>query len=267
MTDSDRDAEPAEEASDLVTDANENLRRALGILAEEARSGEVRQFGSLVATCTGVPVPLFNRVFVFDAPPPDELSAAVTWLSEREVPFWVTVTEPVVEAVTNHLADLDLVKATEQPGMAMASLDEIPPPDSVAEIAEIAEVTDPDERAEFSTVTASVFGLPQDVVEPVDRAALAADDVRLFLGRVDGHPAASGVLIRSGDVAGVYSIGVVEEFRRRGIGEAMSWAVLRAGRDAGCQVGVLQSSEMGYPLYERMGFETVVTYHQFEPAD
>ena len=44
----------------------------------------------------------------------------------------------------------------------------------------------------------------------------------------------------------------------------MTREVLRAGREAGCQVGVLHSSEMGYPLYERMGFETVVTYQQFE---
>ena len=248
---------------DLVTDANENLRSAFGTLADEAQTGEFRQFGPLTAACAGVPAPLFNRVFVFDAAPIGELSAAVTWMSERDVPFWVTVTEPVVEDVTNHFTDLDLVKAAEQPGMAMASLDEIPPPDSVADIAE---VTDPDERDDFSTVTASAFEMPLDVVEQVDQAALAADDVSLFLGRVDGHPAASGLLIQSEHVAGVYSIGVVEEFRRQGIGEAMSWEVLRTGREAGCQVGVLQSSEMGYPLYKRMGFETVVTYHHFKPV-
>ncbi|WP_290815388.1 GNAT family N-acetyltransferase [Halovivax sp.] len=249
---------------ELVTAGNRNLRRAFCTLAAETPAGESRRFGPLTAACAGVRAPLFNRVFVFDAPPTDELSAAVAWMAERDVPFWVTVAEPVVEDVAIHLADLDLVQTVEQPGMAMASLDEIPSRDSVAEIAE---VTDPDEREDFSTVTASAFGWPPDVVEPVDRAALAADDVRPFLGSVDGHPAASGLLVRSGDVAGVYSIGVVEEFRRRGIGDAMSRTVLRAGREAGCRVGVLQSSEMGYPLYERMGFETVVTYHQFELAD
>ena len=263
MTDPDRDAELAEEAFDLVTDANENLRRAFGILADEAQSGKSRQFGPLTVASAGVPTPFFNRVFAFEAPPSSELSAAVAWMAERDVPFWVTVTEPAAEVVENHRSDLDLVKAAEQPGMAMAPLDEIPPRDSVAEIAE---VTDPDEREEFSTVTASAFEMPLDVAAQVDQAALAADDVRLFLGSVDGHPAASGLLLQSGDVAGVYSIGVVEEFRRRGIGEAMSWEVLRAGHESGCQVGVLQSSEMGYPLYKRMGFETVVTYHHFEPV-
>lgn len=263
MTGSDRHPEPGEDAFDIVTVANENLRRAFGVLADEARSGESRRFGPIAAAAADVPAPLFNRAFVFDAPPIGELSAAVAWLAERDVPFWVTATEPAVEVVEDHRADLDLEKAAEQPGMALTSLDEIPPQDSVAEIVE---VTDPDEREAYSAVTASAFGWPPAVVEPVDRAALAADDVRSFLGNVDGDPAASGLLVRSDDVAGVYSIGVVEEFRRRGIGEAMTRAVLRAGREAGCQVGVLQSSEMGHPLYERMGFETVVTYHQFEPA-
>lgn len=248
----------------LVTAANENLRSAIRTLAAEAESGAFRQFGPLTAACAGVRAPIFNRVFVFDAPPTGDLSAAVAWLAERDVPFLVTVAESALEDVTNHLADLGLVKAGAQPGMAMASLEEIPHRDSVADIGE---VTGPGDRDAFSTVTASAFDWPLDVAAQVDRAALAADDVRLFLGRVDGAPATSGLLIRSADVAGVYSIGVVEEFRGRGIGEAMSWRVLRAGRETGCRMGVLQSSAMASPLYERMGFETVVTYHQFEPAD
>jgi len=251
-------------ARDLAADANENLRSTFGTLAESVRSGEYRQFGPLAATSAGVPVPIFNRVFVFDVPSREELSAAVEWMSGRGAPFWVTVTEPVVEGVEDHLADLGLVKAAEQPGMAMTSLDEIPPRDSAADIDEVA---DREELDDFSRVVASVFEIPLEVERRVDRAALAADDVHPFLGRVDGRPAASGLLARTGDVAGVYTIGVVEEFRRQGIGEAMSREVLRAGREAGCQVAVLQSSETAYPLYEGMGFETVVTYHLFEPAD
>jgi len=250
---------------DLATDANDNLRSVVVRLAEELPAGAHRTFGPLTAAAAGVPVPIFNRVFVFDAPPAADLTAAVDWIAEREVTFWVTATDRAVEAVEIHCPDLDrdLAKATEQPGMAMASLDEIPARTSVAEIRE---VTDPDELADFSGVAASIFDIPLDVERRVDRAALAMDDVRPFLGRVEGDPAACGLLARSGDVAGVYTIGVVEEFRRRGIGKAMSWEVLRAGRDAGCRVGVLQSSEMAVPLYEEMGFETVTTYHLFEPA-
>ena len=249
---------------DLTTDLNENLRRTIDKLAEAATLGDSRQFGPVTASSAGVPVPLFNRVFVFDDPPPDDLSAAVGWMAERDVPFWVTVTDTVVEGITNHLADLDLVKAGEEPCMAMATLDEVPPRDSVVDISE---VSAPDEVEDCSTVSApAAFATPKDV-EPIGQAALVADDMRVFLGRVDGHPAASGLLAQSGDVAGVYGIAVVEEFRRQGIGEAMTWEVLRAGREAGCRVGVLQSSEMAYSLYKKMGFETLVTNHLFVPAD
>lgn len=251
---------------DLVADANDNLRSTFASLAEALQDGEVRQFGPLTAACAGVPVPVFNRVFVFEAPPLDELSAAVDWMAGHEVPFWVTATDPAVERVETHLPDLecDLVKAAEHPGMAMAPLDEVPPPGPVAEIEA---VTDPDDLDDYSGVAASVFGTPEDVERRLDRAALGGDRMRLFLGRVDGEPAGSGLLARSGDVAGVYSIGVLEAFRRRGIGRAMTRAVLRAGRDAGCDAGVLQASEMATPLYGELGFETFVTYHLFEPAD
>ncbi|MFC7192207.1 hypothetical protein ACFQL7_21905 [Halocatena marina] len=156
MTDTDRD-EPSEKTSDLITDINKNLRHAVSILADKTHSGESQQFGTLMVASAGVPVPLFNRVFVFDIPPIGELSAAVTWIAERDVSFWVTVTDPAIEVVENHCADLDLVKVAEHPGMAMTSLDEIPPRDSTAEITE---VNNSDECDKFSTVTASALEMP-----------------------------------------------------------------------------------------------------------
>ena len=81
--------------------------------------------------------------------------------------------------------------------------------------------------------------------------------------RTGGTPGVYSTGVYSTDV---YSIGVVEDARRRGIGKAMTLAVLRLGRDAGCRIGVLQSSKMGYPRYEAMGFESVETYHHFEPV-
>ena len=36
---------------------------------------------------------------------------------------------------------------------------------------------------------------------------------------------------------------------------------------SGCEVAILQASPMGYPIYQRLGFETVVEYVGFvDPA-
>lgn len=84
-----------------------------------------------------------------------------------------------------------------------------------------------------------------------------------FMGSVDGEPAACGQLLLSDDCAGVYSIAVIEPFRRRGFGEAMTRAVLLAGHERGAAFGALQASEMGRPVYEAMGFETLTHYVQY----
>ncbi|MGH7777195.1 MAG: GNAT family N-acetyltransferase [Candidatus Dormibacterales bacterium] len=80
---------------------------------------------------------------------------------------------------------------------------------------------------------------------------------RLFLGRVDGRPAGVGVLFRHADVAGVYTIVTQEAMRGRGVGTAVTAAVAGAGREAGDRFAVLTATEMGHPLYVRMGFEDV----------
>ena len=56
-------------------------------------------------------------------------------------------------------------------------------------------------------------------------------------------------------VAGIYMVGTVPEARRQGIGTALSLAPLLEAREMGYRIGTLQSSEMGYAVYRRMGFK------------
>ena len=62
---------------------------------------------------------------------------------------------------------------------------------------------------------------------------------------------------------GVYGVGTRPEFRRRGVGTALSWAAVNAGREWGCDTVVLQATAAGLPVHERMGFRNVVRYVTF----
>ena len=66
---------------------------------------------------------------------------------------------------------------------------------------------------------------------------------------------------------GIYAVGTVERYRRRGYGRAVTWAVLAAGVAAWkCELAVLQSSEAGVPVYESMGFAEVDRIFAFDRA-
>ncbi len=208
-------------------------------------------------------MPLFNQAFVFEEPAFDDLAQAMSWLSERTVPFWVTAPESVARAVVA-MAELAGLKPTAEtmPGMALAPLVDLPA-EADGDV-EIRPVTDAARLTDVAVVAADAFGSPLEVAGMLSPASMLDDDhCSWFLGYVDGDPAACGQLLRTADVAGVYTIAVREQFRRRGLGAAISRAVLAAGRDSGCTIGVLQASPMGKPVYDRMGFKTVTPYHLF----
>ncbi len=82
-----------------------------------------------------------------------------------------------------------------------------------------------------------------------------------LLGRLDGRAVASAELFASAGVAGLYSVGTLPAVRGRGLGRAMTAAALREGRARGYRIGALQGTEMGVPVYRRLGFRE---YGRFE---
>lgn len=75
-------------------------------------------------------------------------------------------------------------------------------------------------------------------------------------GRVVGQVALNVTRGRLG-VGGIYSMGVVPEERRRGIGRALTLAVCRLARDLRCEYVVLNATQAGEPLYRGFGFESL----------
>jgi GNAT superfamily N-acetyltransferase len=244
--------------AELVDLANENFIASFAKLAEHGATGEVREFGGVFAFVSGHPVSLFNGCVVPEASTSAELEAALDWVRERGVPYRVWIAESLA-------GDLDAVV-----GYAGLEQDPIPYPNMV-----LHPVPDPPGSAPRVTVAAvgrdefvdvSVeLGLRRELAEAIYSPGFVDDpDVRMYVGRLECRPVGYSMAIRSGDVSGVYNVGVASAARRRGVGTAVTWAAVEAGRAWGCETAVLQSTEMALSMYEAMGFRTVVSYAVFK---
>jgi GNAT superfamily N-acetyltransferase len=111
-----------------------------------------------------------------------------------------------------------------------------------------------------SVLTAGFGSDPAVALGTACRDLLDRPECVVYVGYAGGEPVVSGLGWRTGRTIGVYSIATVESARRRGYGAAMTARVMADGASAGCDVAVLQASEMGRPIYERLGFQTVVRY-------
>ena len=121
---------------------------------------------------------------------------------------------------------------------------------------------------EPATVMAAGFGAPSSIIQQfigtlADAAMRHPGTQATYLGRVDGEPVATSMLLLSGGVAGVYNVATVEQARGKGIGAAMTWAPLVEAHERGYKIAVLQSSVMGYGVYKRLGFEEYCKLPEF----
>ena len=76
-----------------------------------------------------------------------------------------------------------------------------------------------------------------------------------YVAYLDGRPVATAAVFFGQAVAGIYSVATAPEARGKGIGTAVTLEPLLAARRLGYRVGRLPASEMGYPIYRKMGFE------------
>lgn len=185
--------------------------------------------------------------------------------------WWVAPFDTPADLGTR-LANAGLTLEGNAPAMA-AALDEVPLDEPAPDGLEIVPVTDAGTLQEFlGIVEADWLEWAGGVATPVQRRTLdafAREIPRRFasepaplrwLGRVDGQPVATSRVSISGGVAGLYAILTLPSHRGRGIGRAMTLAALRAAAGVGYRIGVLQSSDLGYSVYQKLGFRDLFTY-------
>jgi GNAT superfamily N-acetyltransferase len=89
--------------------------------------------------------------------------------------------------------------------------------------------------------------------------------ISFYLGSINGEVVGSSLIYFGADFASLYWVGVHSNYRRHGLGSALSYIPLKEAISRGYRWSVLQAQPLGVPVYPKLGFEKVgilkVFYH------
>jgi GNAT superfamily N-acetyltransferase len=121
---------------------------------------------------------------------------------------------------------------------------------------------------EYLKIVAAGWGLagaPSEVVEAVlfNPDSLDSPDVAVFLAYADGMPVAGCMVFVAEQVAGLYWAATLPDARGKGFAKACFNAAWDAGFSMGATCAWGMASEVGTPIWLRLGFEVVTRYRRY----
>ncbi len=209
----------------------------------------------LVLTASGGQGPDFNAAIALGPLPPEQVFA----LAEA---FFDTIGYAIIVEADSAQPVEDAIRARgwhleeEEPALALAPIPAPPPPPPGLTLRL---VTTDAELADFMAVSQTGSRWIPSLDAALDPA------VALFVGYDEGTPVATSRIARHGDVGDINGIVTAPAQRRRGFGTAMTWVAIAEGARRGCMAMTLTATEMGYPVYLRMGFVPVCIYRTYLP--
>jgi len=244
------------------------VARALDALTECWRILANPALGSLeldgmYAAGTGGAAPYCNQIIFFREPADARatLGAGIAFFDEMGVPFLAQIPDglPVADLVR----EFGLARIDGNPFMVLDPIEgrswHPVPVDLRVTIVRTEKELEP-----ILAILGAAFGMAEDAVRSFAlERYLQRNDCWMVTGSIDGEVVTTATSLLVDGLAGIFSVGTLEAFRGRGLGEAITAQSIRAAASAGARAAFLQASALGYPIYERMGFRTVASHTMY----
>jgi ribosomal protein S18 acetylase RimI-like enzyme len=205
-----------------------------------------------------VPFPMLNQVYDVSFAADEEKRRAhevLDHLVDRGLPFmWQVTPTSRFDGLEEILGERGL-EGQAMPGMYA----ELAPLHSETPAGMTLETVTPTTLETAIEMMAGAFEFPDFAFEPMLAAFRALDgpEVTHLIARIDEEPVGAGTGFLDGTTLGIYNIATLEQARGRGVGTAITTALMDIGASRGCERAILHSSELGLPVYRKLGFEEV----------
>jgi len=220
--------------------------------------------------CSALEHPWFNGVLSSRTPEESDetfIEETLRYFRSKEVGAFTWWMEPQIKASDWKplLSKHGFGFSDDTPGMA-ADLQALTESMQTVDGLEVHAVTDEKSLQMWAHVFVSGYDLPPAWETPVYdlwRKLGLGFPMQNYLGVLNGEPVATSCLFFGGGAAGIYSVSTLPKARGKGIGAALTLRPLQDAREMRYRIGVLQSSEMGYGVYKRLGFRHLCQIENF----
>jgi len=217
-----------------------------------------------------IPHPWFNGVLCSKLPAEGDeifLAETIKYFHAKDVPAFTWWLEPHLKRADweSVLARHGFGFSDDTPGMAidLHTLNtSLPPMDGF----KIRVVTDEESLRTWTNIFIKGYGLPAawEAITFEQWLKFGFDfPMRNYIGYLNGTPVSTSTIFYGGGAAGIYDVATLPEARGKGLGAALTLQPLLDARQMGYRVGVLQSSDMGFNVYKKLGFRHLCQIENF----
>jgi GNAT superfamily N-acetyltransferase len=253
---------------ELIRAIETTYYEAITTLSTGIQGSFSRREPDMIVYSSGIPMALLNGVIdprFGTSDLSERTEAAMSHFKKTGLPMrWVLGPSSTPSELDDFLLNHGFVSERKTPGMAidLGTVNREPLPSGL----EIQQVEDRESLRTCGDTMADGFEIPENIRggwrELIDGYGMSSTR-RWFLGLLNGEPVAVSLLVLHGDVAGVYNIATIPVARRKGIGTAITREPLQIAKDVGYGVAVLEASEMGLPIYRRLGFKELCEFRTY----
>lgn len=184
--------------------------------------------------------------------------------------MWVVPKDSSDDGLIPYLEQHGLSKIGHLAGMAM-DLDVLPEKQVLSDQFSITKVQTEEDLKTFFEVAKPANPLTDDDVEgffTAFRNIGFSDEAPLqsYIGWYDGNPVSTSSVYYGNGIAGIYCVSTLSEYRGKGFGAAITAYPLYEARQKGYKSTILHATDMGHPVYKKIGFEDYFKMELWSPV-
>jgi GNAT superfamily N-acetyltransferase len=244
----------------------DNLVEALRFFGRARADAEIRDLPGLTLIYCGLNYAAFNAALLTRQLEEDaaalerQVALAASHFQSRKLRWTLWICDdflsPRLRRQASHIFGRHgLRPLTQAPGMYTEHLRA---PNRTLPAVEVQRVSDQRTRAAFAEIMSTAFDIPNSVSTSIYGSEQAwCGGFEGYVGYAHGRAVTTAASMLTGDVIGLYSVATVPHFRRQGFAEAIMRQIIDQAR---VPRTVLQSTQSGLALYEKMGYRAVTDF-------